>query len=103
MKLVADRLDRISPSLTIAMTAKARALKAAGRDVIGLSAGEPDFDTPRNIKDAAIAAIERGETKYTDVAGTLELRRGRLRRASRPTTAWTSRRRRSWSPPAASR
>src|SRR5215210_4417189 len=75
MKLVADRLDRISPSLTIAMTAKARALKAAGRDVIGLSAGEPDFDTPRNIKDAAIAAIERGETKYTDVAGTLELRK----------------------------
>ncbi|MBD0271510.1 MAG: aspartate transaminase, partial [Acetobacteraceae bacterium] len=68
MKLVADRLDRISPSLTIAMTAKARALKAAGRDVIGLSAGEPDFDTPRNVKDAAIAAIERGETKYTDVA-----------------------------------
>jgi aspartate aminotransferase len=75
MKLIADRLDRISPSLTIAMTAKARALKAAGRDVIGLSAGEPDFDTPRNVKDAAIAAIERGETKYTDVAGTLELRR----------------------------
>jgi len=74
MKLVADRLDRISPSLTIAMTAKARALKAAGRDVIGLSAGEPDFDTPRNVKDAAIAAIERGETKYTDVAGTLQLR-----------------------------
>ena len=75
MKLVADRLDRISPSLTIAMTAKARALKAAGRDVIGLSAGEPDFDTPRNVKDAAIAAIERGETKYTDVAGTPELRK----------------------------
>ena len=74
MKLVADRLDRISPSLTIAMTTKARALKAAGKDVIGLSSGEPDFDTPRNIKDAAIAAIERGETKYTDVAGTLELR-----------------------------
>jgi aspartate aminotransferase len=74
MKLIADRLDRISPSLTIAMTAKARALKAAGKDIIGLSAGEPDFDTPRNVKDAAIAAIERGETKYTDVAGTLELR-----------------------------
>ncbi len=74
MKLVADRLDRISPSLTIAMSAKARALKAAGKDVIGLSAGEPDFDTPRNVKDAAIAAIERGETKYTDVAGTLQLR-----------------------------
>jgi aspartate aminotransferase len=74
MKLVADRLDRISPSLTIAMSAKARALKAAGKDVIGLSAGEPDFDTPRNVKDAAIAAIERGETKYTDVAGTVALR-----------------------------
>src|SRR3712207_9003611 len=48
-------------------TAKARALKAAGRDVIGLSAGEPDFDTPRNVKDAAIRAIEAGDTKYTDV------------------------------------
>ena len=74
MNLIADRLNRISPSLTIAMTAKARALKAAGRDVIGLSSGEPDFDTPRNVKDAAIAAIERGETKYTDVSGTLALR-----------------------------
>ncbi len=75
MNLIADRLDRISPSLTIAMTAKARALKAEGRDVISLAAGEPDFDTPRNVKDAAIAAIERGETKYTDVAGTMELRK----------------------------
>jgi aspartate aminotransferase len=74
MNLIADRLDRISPSLTIAMTAKARALKAEGRDVISLAAGEPDFDTPRNVKDAAIAAIERGETKYTDVAGTMALR-----------------------------
>ncbi len=75
MKLIADRLDRISPSLTIAMTTKARELKAAGKNVIGLAAGEPDFDTPRNVKDAAIAAIERGETKYTDVAGTPELRK----------------------------
>ncbi|WP_137178431.1 pyridoxal phosphate-dependent aminotransferase [Roseomonas sp. AR75] len=74
MNLIADRLDRISPSLTIAMTSKARALKAEGRDVISLAAGEPDFDTPRNVKDAAIAAIERGETKYTDVAGTMALR-----------------------------
>src|SRR3954470_8790245 len=74
MKLIADRLDRISPSLTIAMTSKARALKAAGKDVIGLAAGEPDFDTPQNVKDAAIAAIQRGETKYTDVAGTMALR-----------------------------
>ena len=75
MHLTAERLDRISPSMTIAITAKARALKAAGKDVISLSVGEPDFDTPQNIKDAAIAAIQRGETKYTDVAGTIELRR----------------------------
>jgi aspartate aminotransferase len=74
MKLIADRLDRISPSLTIAMSTKARVLKAAGRDIIGLSAGEPDFDTPRNVKDAAIAAINAGDTKYTDVAGTPALR-----------------------------
>jgi aspartate aminotransferase len=75
MHLTADRLDRISPSQTIAISTKARALKAAGRDVIGLAAGEPDFDTPQNIKDAAIRAIQAGETKYTDVAGTLALRR----------------------------
>jgi aspartate aminotransferase len=75
MDIIAERLDRISPSQTIAISSKARALKAAGRDVISLSAGEPDFDTPRNVKDAAIRAIEAGETKYTDVAGTLALRR----------------------------
>ena len=74
MNLVADRLDRIAPSQTITVTAKARALKAAGRDVIGLSSGEPDFDTPQNIKDAAIRAIQTGDTKYTDVAGTPALR-----------------------------
>ena len=56
MTLNADRMDRISPSLTIAVSTKARELKAAGKDVISLSAGEPDFDTPRNVKDAAIAA-----------------------------------------------
>ena len=72
---IADRLSRISPSQTIAISSKARAMKAAGRDVISLSAGEPDFDTPDNIKRAAIEAIEQGETKYTDVAGTLSLRR----------------------------
>jgi aspartate aminotransferase len=75
MKLIAARLDRISPSQTMAITAKARALKAAGRDVISLSAGEPDFDTPQNVKDAAIAAIQAGDTKYTDVSGTPALRR----------------------------
>src|SRR5271166_1752325 len=75
MELIASRLNRISVSPTMAITAKARELKASGRDIISLSAGEPDFDTPRNVKDAAIRAIEAGETKYTDVAGTLALRR----------------------------
>jgi aspartate aminotransferase len=75
MDLIAERLDRISPSQTIAISTKARALKAAGRDVISLSAGEPDFDTPDNVKQAAIRAIEQGDTKYTDVAGTLALRK----------------------------
>ena len=71
---LADSLNRIQPSPTIAVTSKARELKAAGRDVIGLGAGEPDFDTPDNIKEAAIAAIKRGETKYTAVEGIPELR-----------------------------
>ena len=71
---LAESLNRIQPSPTIAVTSKARELKAAGRDVIGLGAGEPDFDTPDNIKEAAIAAIRRGETKYTAVEGIPELR-----------------------------
>ncbi len=75
MSLTADRMNRISPSPTMAITAKARALKAAGQDIISLSAGEPDFDTPRHIKDAAIAAITSGDTKYTDVSGTMALRK----------------------------
>ncbi len=75
MNLIADRLNRISPSQTIAISSKARALKAAGRDIIGLSAGEPDFDTPAHIKQAAIDAINAGDTKYTDVAGTPALRK----------------------------
>ena len=74
MTLTAARLDRISPSATLAVSGKARALKAAGRDIISLSAGEPDFATPANIRQAAIRAIEGGDTKYTDVAGTLPLR-----------------------------
>ncbi len=74
MDLIAARLNRISPSQTIAISTKARALKAAGRDVISLSAGEPDFDTPDNVKRAAIRAIEAGQTKYTDVSGTPALR-----------------------------
>src|SRR5271156_2508872 len=74
MHLTAERLNRISPSQTIAITTKARTLKAAGRDIISLSAGEPDFDTPEHIKQAATAAIQSGDTKYTDVAGTATLR-----------------------------
>jgi aspartate aminotransferase len=73
--LTAERLSRVSPSQTIAISSKARALKAAGRDIISLSAGEPDFDTPENVKQAAIRAIEAGDTKYTDVSGTPALRR----------------------------
>jgi aspartate aminotransferase len=74
MPFLADRLARIKPSPTIAVSTKAAELKAAGRDVIGLGAGEPDFDTPPNIKAAAIKAIERGETKYTAVDGTPALK-----------------------------
>ena len=70
----ADWLGRIKPSATIAVTNKARELKAAGRDVIGLGAGEPDFDTPENIKEAAVKAIREGKTKYTAVDGIPELK-----------------------------
>jgi aspartate aminotransferase len=74
MAFLADALSRVKPSATIAVSQKARELKAKGRDVIGLGAGEPDFDTPDNIKQAAIDAINRGETKYTPVSGIPELR-----------------------------
>ncbi|MGE0658372.1 MAG: pyridoxal phosphate-dependent aminotransferase [Reyranellaceae bacterium] len=74
MAFLAQRLGRIKPSPTIAVTTRAAELKAEGRDVIGLGAGEPDFDTPQHIKDAAVAAMARGDTKYTPTAGTLALR-----------------------------
>ncbi len=75
MAFIADQIMRIKPSATIAVTDKARALKAAGRDVIGLGAGEPDFDTPENIKEAAIKAIRDGKaSKYTAVDGIAELK-----------------------------
>jgi aspartate aminotransferase len=74
MPFLSVALDRVKPSATIAVTDKARALKAAGRNVIGLGAGEPDFDTPANIKLAAIHAIEAGKTKYTAVDGIPELK-----------------------------
>jgi aspartate aminotransferase len=75
MTFLAARLTRIKPSPTIAVTTKAAELKAAGKDVIGLGAGEPDFDTPQHIKQAAIDAINRGETKYTPVGGTPALKK----------------------------
>jgi aspartate aminotransferase len=74
MAFLADALSRVKPSATIAVTQKARELKNAGRDVIGLGAGEPDFDTPDNVKNAAIEAIRRGETKYPPVSGIQQLR-----------------------------
>jgi aspartate aminotransferase len=74
MPFLSAALARVKPSATVAVTDKARALKAAGRNVIGLGAGEPDFDTPGNIKLAAIRAIEAGKTKYTDVGGIPELK-----------------------------
>jgi len=74
MAFIADILSRVKPSATIAVTQKARDLKAKGRDVISLSVGEPDFDTPDNIKQAAIEAIRRGETKYPPVLGIPPLR-----------------------------
>ena len=74
MSIISNSLKRIKPSPTIAVTQKARELKAAGKDVIGLGAGEPDFDTPDNIKKAAIEAINKGDTKYTAVDGTPTLK-----------------------------
>ena len=74
MAFLADVLSRVKPSATMAVTQKARDLKAKGRDVISLSVGEPDFDTPDNIKRAAIEAIKRGETKYPPVLGIPPLR-----------------------------
>ena len=75
MAFLSDTLARVKPSPTIAVTTKAQELKAAGRDIIGLGAGEPDFDTPQNIKDAAKRAIDEGKTKYTAVDGIPELKK----------------------------
>ncbi len=80
MSIISDSLKRIKPSPTIAVTQKARELRAAGKDVIGLGAGEPDFDTPDNIKNAAIRAIKKGDTKYTAVDGTPELKKAIVRK-----------------------
>jgi aspartate aminotransferase len=83
MGFIADSLNRIQPSATIAVSMKARQLQAAGRDIISLSAGEPDFDTPENIKAAAIRAMAAGKTKYTDVDGIPELKAAIVRKFAR--------------------
>ncbi len=83
MSIISDSLKKIKPSPTIAVTQKARELKAAGKDVIALGAGEPDFDTPQNIKNAAIKAIKKGDTKYTAVDGTPELKRAIIKKFKR--------------------
>jgi len=83
MSIISESLKRIKPSPTIAVTQKARELKAAGKDVIGLGAGEPDFDTPDNIKEAAIRAIKDGDTKYTAVDGTPALKKAILEKFER--------------------
>ena len=75
MSIVSNNLKRIKPSPTIAVSTKAREMRAAGMDVIGLGAGEPDFDTPDNIKEAAMEAIKNGDTKYTAVDGTPALKK----------------------------
>ena len=102
MELLSATLDRVKPSPTIAVTTKAVELKAAGRDIIALGAGEPDFDTPQNIKDAAVAAINAGKTKYTPVDGVPELKQA-ICAKFKPTTGWITRPRRSASGPGARR
>ena len=86
MSIIAQRMAAIKPSPTIAVSNLARELQAAGRDVIGLGAGEPDFDTPDNVKAAAIRAIEAGQTKYTAVDGTPRAQGGDRRASSRART-----------------
>ncbi len=83
MGFIADSLNRIQPSATIAVSTKARQLQAQGRNIISLSAGEPDFDTPENVKAAAVRAMELGQTKYTDVDGTPELKAAIVRKFER--------------------
>ena len=83
MSIISNSLKRIKPSPTIAVTQKARELKAAGKDVIALGAGEPDFDTPNNIKKAAVKAIRIGDTKYTPVDGTPAIKNAVIKKFKR--------------------
>ena len=73
-RMLSQRALHAAPSPTLAITAKANALKAQGKDIIGFGAGEPDFDTPQNVKDAAVAALAAGDTKYTPSSGTPALK-----------------------------
>ena len=83
MSIISNNLKRIKPSPTIAVTTKAREMRASGKDVIGLGAGEPDFDTPDNVKEAAIEAIKKGDTKYTAVDGTPDLKKAIIEKFKR--------------------
>ena len=80
MSIISNNLKRIKPSPTIAVTQKARELRVAGKDVVGVGAGEPDFDTPINVKNAAIKAIRDGDTKYTAVDGTPALKKSNFKK-----------------------
>ena len=96
------RVQSIKPSPTLAVTTRAAELRAAGKDIIGLGAGEPDFDTPDHIKEAAIKAIHDGKTKYTAVDGTPELKQAVIDKFARD-NGFNYERVRSWFPAAASR
>ena len=82
-KILSDRLNKIKPSLTVAVNIKANALKAEGKDVLVLAAGEPDFDTPKNIRDAAIKAMNQGETRYVPGKGTPNLQEAIINKFSK--------------------
>ena len=103
MSILSATLARVKPSPTIAMTMKAAEMKASGRDVISLSAGEPDFDTPEHIREAGKRAIDEGHTRYTAVDGIPELKAAIAAKFRRENGLVLRARRRSPSAPAASR
>ena len=100
---LSKRVQKVKPSPTLAMTARAAKLKAEGKDVIGLAAGEPDFDTPAHISDAGVEAIRKGITRYTAVDGTAELKDAIIAKFKRDNGHSPMTAARSWSPPGRSR
>lgn len=82
---IANRMEQLSPSLTLAITALGRELKAQGKDILSFSAGEPDFDTPQIVKDAAIKAINEGQTKYTAVEGIIKTKQAIINKLKKTT------------------